>query len=106
MNELEKCAEILVLCGYAKSITEVEGMVIVKYGELQLYPETIDPYYSGDNTHRECISRRQADAIEDWLIDKCYPLWITSNTEYESVISNHHKWRFNRIKWCIQELIK
>ena len=106
MNELEKCAaEILVECGYAETITEVEGIVIVKYGELQIYPETIDPYYSGDNTHRECISRRQADAVEDWLFNRYKELWTESVLHCGDGRKDLHLWRLDRIKWCIQELI-
>ena len=101
MNELQKCAEILVEQGYAESLTDMEGVIIVRYGKLQLYPETANPFYSGD-THRECLARRQADAIEDWLLSK----QKFALACYEPTLKTAHLKRLDRIKYCIQELIK
>jgi hypothetical protein len=104
---LQKAAEILVESKYAIHSTEHTHIVLVKY-EHGLFPESVDPFYSGDNTHRECIARRQADAIEDWLKEFEGKLWGSSysSTIFDSVITKNHQWRLNRIKYCLEELSK
>ena len=112
-NENKKIAEILVEQGYAKSLTDIAGVVIVDYGEFRFYPESVDPFYSGDNTHKECIARRQFDFIEDWIMINHYLLYQESSIQIEYPITPYSKhgafWyqnRRNRVEWCIQELIK
>ena len=63
---LTKCSMVLVQCGYATYMTDTPGVIIVKYGKHRSYPESVDPYYEGDNTHRECLARRQLDVLEKY----------------------------------------
>ena len=107
MNELEKAAEILVLSGYAEKTVESYVIVIVRHGPLQVYPESVDPFYTGDDAHRECHARRQADAIEDWLWFNQNRIYANSYHAIDEPVDekvSHHKWRLDRIKWCLQEL--
>lgn len=107
MNVLEKCAEILVEQGYAEFLTGSAGVIIVKYGEMQLYPESVDPFYSRGHTHMECLARRQADAIEDWLECNEPVLWVNSRVEVLMInYKTRHSWRLARVKWCIERLVK
>ena len=103
MNELQKAAEILVEWGYAEANAE-NGIILVKHSELHIHPESVDPFYSGDNTHRECLSRRQSDAIEDWLYKNRYKIWSNSMADEDFDSPTQHQWRLDRIKWCLQEL--
>lgn len=75
--------------------------------------EDCDPFYSGDHVYRECLSRRQADALEDWLTLNHYPLWNRSELDAESpekpYSENGAFWyqhRRNKLKWCFEQLEK
>ena len=103
MNELQKCAEILVECGYAYECYERENqgwLIQHEKGMRMAYP--VKPYMD------TLEGRRQADAIEDWLVSNYVTcernLWEESKNP-----SNHnkpqHQWRLDRIKWCIEQLI-
>ena len=107
MNELQKCAQILVDSGY------VDGTIDYRYSKpwIENRPDSmlhqmIDPF---EDTLE---GRRQADAIEDWLyLKKGSLLWpaseaATANICQDKDLNSNHKWRLDRIKWCIQELIK
>lgn len=61
---LTKCSLILVEEKYATYLTETPGVIIVNYGKHRAYPETVDPFYNGGDTHRECLARRQLDVLE------------------------------------------
>ena len=103
MNELEKCAEILVECGYAD----------IAYGERLVWiaPE-IDHITDMCNPFADTLEgRRQADSIEDWLGNKRDDLWFSFFSDKElyekkGFVTSGHKWRLDRIKYCIQQLIK
>ena len=110
MNELEKCAEILVSCGYATDWLgdEIKSEVIIwiaieKGGTFSVQCNPFADTLEG---------RRQADAIEDYCNEQIIDsygetLWGKS----ESAVDYHdcensceRQWRLDRIKWCIQEL--
>lgn len=111
MNELRKCAEILVECGYVpryfhymgKTITLAKTEASQRIQEYELCNPFIDTIEG----------RRQADAIEDWLYSltrynnnyKGLQLWEAS-IEKVSGSENRHQFRLDRIKWCIEQLIK
>ena len=104
MNELEKCAQILVECGYAKSMFEEDGDWYVDHWE-------VCPFYSAKNETNadlmnECVARRQADAIEDWLNANQSGLWCVFSRKEKPIKYNLHQWRIDRIKWAINEIIK
>ena len=103
MNDLQKCAEILVDCGYGDKLGFMEnGNAEVIQSNLFKHVEPFSDTLEG---------RRQADAIEDWL-------WFNENTLYSKSfhvidepliyesLKTQHKWRLDRIKWCILELIE
>lgn len=106
-NILQKCAEILCLpeCGYSKEApkgTRDYGFVCVKdnnWPSVSGYRYvTVNPFVNAMD------SREQADAIEDYLRDNERELW------HKTVVNNpistpSYKWRLDRIKWCIEELI-
>jgi len=107
MTELEKYTQILVESKYAENSVEDNAIVLVRYSELQLYPENVNPFYNGDDTHKECLSRRQAHAIINWIIK--YHLDVWSQSAYlNKDMANFDIYKFSeqRIKWCIEELIK
>lgn len=102
VNINKKAAEILVECGYAVSINRpiVETIWITE--ELSGSDECVNPFF-------DCIyGRRQADAIENWLYDFKYELWADKACEAVTLVNVKclHKWRLDRIKWCLKELIK
>ena len=101
MNELEKCAEILVASKYAQ------------YEWINLHGrQAIEKYSNGGAYLCEPFEdtlegRRQADAIEDWLWNNEIRLWGDSAFEVAGKRTMpQHQWRLNRIKWCIQESLK
>jgi len=104
VNELQKCAEILVECGYAYECYERENkgwLIQHEKGMRMAYP--VNPYMDS----LEC--RRQADAIEDWLYKNKPELFMQSadkKVNDKDIQDSAHQWRLDRIKWCIQELIK
>jgi len=66
----------------------------------------IDPYYTGDDLERECVARRQLQALEEYLFTNhnamwqgspfCLPEIITPNTRQQLFV--------DRIKFCIKTL--
>lgn len=48
-------------------------------------------------------SRRQADALEDWLYYNIYDLW-TQSMAIKQQSDNFHQWRLDRIKYCFEQL--
>ena len=121
MNELQKCAEILMECGYAKSyarnLTDTEWLLsapVHYYSQDMPHTKTERPipfYHAKDDSDlelaKEAIANRQADAIEDWLYNNERMLWERSvfNFNREMFIQSN-QWRLDRIKWCILELCK
>ena len=100
-NINKKAAEILVKCGYAnKSFNETQGFINlhVEGVNKSLQTQVCDPF--SDTLE----GRRQADAIEDWLVQNKYDLWLSSQTAPESHGIKNHQWRLDRIKWCLEQL--
>ena len=104
MNTLEKCAEILVGRGYAdmpvegkfSNTLEVNNRLEVRH--LSMW-EKINPF--ADTIE----GRRQADAVEDWLWEFHIDMWMDASARVQRP-PNKHQWRLDRIRWCVQELIK
>ena len=98
----EKIAEILVECGYADHATD-DGLYVVWSD-----PDIDHLYEKIQYTQDTLEGRRQADAIEDWLLLEKNQLWNNSYTEANWVTDNgkllNHQWRLDRIKWCIEQL--
>ena len=105
MSELEKCAEILVDCGYADAFdggydkfTGNEYWIVkdnlTKQVPVQIFADTLE-------------GRRQSDSIEDWLRINKEDVWydLKGSARVDKEISSH-QWRLDRIKLCIQKLIK
>jgi hypothetical protein len=110
---MEKCAEMLVESGYAvntkfvpieKSPDKIARWVLItKTGihRVELFLDTLE-------------GRRQADAIENWLVKlnkeetnwNGLTLWGASRVKTNNRPLKMHQWRLDRIKWCVQELIK
>ena len=100
MNTLEKCAEILVACGYAEKIHEpVIPSDIRLHVNNFIGNQPVNPFVD------TLEGRRQADAIEDWLILFHTTLWKEASSGKADVTAPHHnhQWRLDRIEWCIQE---
>ena len=96
MDRLQKCAEILVGCGYAEMIPKESHMGFT----LWMGSKEVNPF--ADTLE----GRRQADAIEDWLREnKPVKLWKESGYHCFINEGGNYQWRLDRIKWCIQELI-
>ena len=108
MNTLEKCAEILVECGKAirwrnPVDPKFTGIIMVlteadvdgDYGEFN---EWCNPF--ADTLE----GRRQADAIESYLIQTNFHREFNVLTAKPEV-ADFHQWRLDRIKWCIEQLI-
>lgn len=111
MDTLQKVAATLVECGYAaeSSIWSSQDrgdwiVVNVIKGSYSAYEE-IAPFYDGDSVYLECLARRQADAIEDWLNRNQTELWVKSFAKTNFQFSAN-QWRLDRIKWCLEELCK
>ena len=105
MNELEKCAEILVESGYegAEWVTKLEHIVWICKDDRDLDGLKVEVQVFCDTLE----GRRQADAIEDWLLKEENELWHISGGEIcsgDDYKPNSHQWRLDRIKWCIQQL--
>ena len=107
MNELQKAAEILVECGYADYKTDNNNYVCWREPEIDNTMEAVKPF--SDTLE----GRRQADAIEDWLTINKHSLYQNSEYEAESPKLPYSKFgcfwyqhRLNRIKWCLEELVK
>ena len=102
MNILQKAAEILVECGYADKLGYMEnGNAEVIRTKLFHHVEPFADTLEG---------RRQADAIEDWLWERYLKIHTEGDLWGESINieqeSTKHQWRLDRIKWCLEELIK
>lgn len=97
----KQIAEALVECGYAESTgydPNYKGdarTTIVTKGYKRVHH--VDPF--ADTLE----GRRQADALEDWLIYKGY----CEEFDFSKLAGwprNFHQWRLDRIKWCFEEL--
>ena len=106
MSILQKAAEILHECPYPLQIIDEE---YYWYDTCFSLENCIFPFYSGNNLEKECEARRQADAIENWLHRNRQGLLIRCKDAVQSApLSEYdgYEKRKNRIKWCLEELIK
>jgi hypothetical protein len=98
----KRIAEALVECGYkeADSYRESKGDYFLTAGDLWVDGEAlVQPF--ADTLE----GRRQADALEDWLIYKGY----YDEFDFSKLAGwprNFHQWRLDRIKRCFEELLK
>lgn len=104
-KQLQKCAVILVGSGYAidKKTRTWSPNVLIEHKNIEdeLVWWVCEPF--SDSLE----GRRQADAIEDWLRSpRMSHYWDKSGSQLFDHKDNHHQWRLDRIKWCIEELIK
>ena len=100
MGITKKAAEILVECGYV--IPGMNGYMEPCFyvaGGRHPMEIVIDPF--ADTLE----GRRQADAIEDWLMAET-TLWCESFNVVPDSICSQHQWRLDRIKYCLEELSK
>ena len=102
-KQLQKCAEILVECGRADYISDLDkklGRAVI----VERMPEVDHLFASVDPFSDTLEGRRQADVIEDWLYGFKPDLYTESLSKHW-----HGKGRFGqrieRIKWCIESLI-
>ncbi len=67
----------------------------------------VDPYYSGDDLERECIGRRQLDALEEFLYTEHYELWTSSPLCLPEIVipNNPRQWIINRVQYCLTQLV-
>ena len=98
---MKRIAEALVECGYAKEIDCLGEYVVVEEnnGRDEWIQET-DPF--ADTLE----GRRQADALEDWLVHERTLLWIKSSDSrvVPELNKSKHQDRIDRIKWCFEQL--
>ena len=89
-----KTAEALVECGYADDWQEpitncIEVLVNHRWTIVDPFADTLE-------------SRRQADALEDWLDQNYRNLWLAARSSALSC----HQMRLDRIKYCFEQLEK
>lgn len=106
-------AELLVKAGYAHSIPTTFNFIPhegVTYLQMVDKP---DPFktrqYVEVNPYADTLeSRKQADALEDWLDNELETaLWQSSKRkllEGGYKYTSNRQWRLDRIKWCIKLL--
>jgi len=112
---MKRIAEALVECGYALDIANSfdfvpkKGIIYLKMTESKDYfqigkVQEVDPF--ADTLE----GRRQADALEDWLITANsinYDIdgkLLWDKSEYINDDNGQHQWRLDRIKWCFEQL--
>lgn len=105
MKTIEQiAADILVSCGYADRIANKHGVVGVHVtGSPKSHRQDVDLFYSGDPVY-ECYARRQADAIEDWLVLNGWHREMWTPIAPVKTGSSHLE-RISRIKHCLEQLI-
>lgn len=101
MDITKKVAEILVECGYARKAVD-DYIVDIACGADGIAGIEVpsDPFID------TIEGRRQADAIEDYLVQKKKHLWLSSMGQFGFDDRPKHQWRLDRIKWCLLELCK
>jgi len=106
MDILQKAAEILVQYRYAEALRTHNNKFKLSVPQLMWYVSETDNMYEIVNLFIDTLeSRKQADAIEDYLWDKETILWRIS-MDMVDLRSNNNQWRLDRIEWCLEELIK
>ena len=106
---LKKVAEILVECGYAIDVFEFEYQGVMHCDTVRIKDES---WPSKDNIRLQKVEvlsdtlegRRQADAIEDWLVQNHKQLWLSSMNQFGFDDRPKHQWRLDRIKWCLEAM--
>lgn len=111
MDVLKTAGELLVKSGYAASsdrnLSDTYYLARVENNQGHFEASEVDPFA---NT---IVGRRQADVIETYLAFNESTLWHHSKSGIESTaeschkqFTTHHKWRLDRIKWCLEQLTK
>ena len=104
---MKRYAEALVECGYAKAYQGELGNYFLDTQDYQfdiLIREKCDPFTD------TLEGRRQANALEDWLINANsinYDIdgnLLWDKSEYINDDNGQHQWRLERIKWCFEQL--
>ncbi len=109
MNTLEKCAEILVERGYASGFYMYHDRYLWEKENKAKREAYFEDTQLKVNPFADTLEgRRQADAIEDWLMVEHYARWYKSKNidTCVDIKFSCHQWRLDRIKWCIEELNK
>jgi len=96
MNINEKCAEILVECKFCEFVTD--GNIDIDTDQEVLRMDHINPFTD------TLEGRRQADAIESYLIQNNFHREFNILTA-KPEITDFHQWRLDSIKWCLEQLI-
>ena len=112
MNELEKCARILVLCEYAHAVETDEDILdgVISISKFSK-PKTPDGGYHGfvvevqpfaDNNE----GKQQLDAIVEWIAENRpdLPKKARELDKFDCFLNRELLKEY--VKWCIQELIK
>jgi hypothetical protein len=99
---LKKAAEILVECGYAAR--QLDGSLCSTDVEFVSIDGSDDSIVRADPFADTLQGRRQADAIEDWLVKNNKLLWRNSMSCFGFDDRPKHQWRLDRIKWCLEKL--
>lgn len=104
MSIIKKAAEILVECGYADKWDYREPDTWIHYCQRITQEHWRLIQFTNDTLE----GRRQADAIEDWLYINAMVTWFESVKYQGKRLTNKtlHQSRIDRIKWCLEQLIK
>lgn len=94
----KRIAEALVECGYAKrlGVSGVHDGYFI--GVMDGFDQVVNPFID------TIESRRQADALEDWLFVNQTHLWGQSANN--DVGGERRQWRLDRIKYCFEQMGK
>ena len=96
-------AELLVKAGYCDGwhggmdkITGTEYWIVTGCAPtiqkpVQVYSDTLE-------------GRRQADALEDWLLSNYNDLFSLHSVQQVEFSIRKHQWRLDRIKWCCEQM--
>jgi len=102
---LQKCAEILVECGYANQLRKVSKDKIGKY--VWVKPKRGRQYKQLVTVFTDTLEgRRQACSAIEHIRVKYNHLWIRSKTQSAKEGQTWWEHALGRLEWCIQELIK
>ncbi len=100
-NTNKKATEILVECGYCDSfVHDIAGEFLAHWNK----PELSGVYEIIDFAADTLEGRRQAEAIEDWLVDEEWDLWKESSMCNHRIVETCHGLRLRRIKWSLEQL--
>ena len=91
MNVLEKVGEILTYCGYADDVNEDCIAIAHPCGK---FGEDVEWEFREVEFDRDTLEgRRQADAIEDWILHNQAGVWVMSDRKVKMADLSAHQWR-------------